>query len=187
MIDSGLGENPRHIENTLDPGGLMLKLVRTFGLVLFTLIFVSQNCFAQGLAERRAIKEYQETKYPALKTQIDSAAGFEAPISVDWEKIALAGDAENYMSDGYLTNIFFIPLIAAFKEVTADAMGKTALKEKLKGITLTYDSETAPSSNYANGLTFENGMLTVNFKPWSNSDDIKERTEAIRTLLETNL
>lgn len=147
---------------------------------------------AQGLAERRAIKEYQDTKYPDLKKQIDAAAGFDVKVTPHWDKLAQPGEAENYLKDEYISDIFFYPLIEALKDITKDEMGKTALKEKLKEVVITYDSETAPISNYKSGWIFENGVLTINYKPWTNSDgrdgsNYKERVAALKEILEEKL
>ena len=78
-------------------------------------------------------------------------------------------------------------MIRSFKAITADDMGKAALQEKLKSVTILYDEKTAPASNYADGLTFEDGKLTINWKPFSNAGDIEPRTKALTTLLESKL
>ena len=165
--------------------------MKKFYLVCLTFVIAlacfAPTCAAQGLAERRAIKSYEDGTFKDLHQQITAAAGFEVPVNVEWEKIALPGQSENYSQDGFWTNIYFKPLIEALKEVTKDDMGKTALKEKLKEITVTFDEETAPSSNYAKGITFDGGKLTVNFKPWSNADDIEQRKTAMQKMIEEKL
>lgn len=167
-----------------------------FAAILFTLVafFVQSigDAHAQGLAERRAIKEYQDTKFPDLKKQIDSAAGFEVKVTVHWDKLAIPGQAEHYLKDEYISDIFFYPLIEALKGVTKDEMGKSALKDKLKEIVITYDPATAPASNYKDGWKFDGSVLTINYQPWTNSDgrdgtNFKERVEAIRGNLEEKL
>ena len=140
-----------------------------------------------GLAERRAIKEYQDGKYVELKKAIDAAAGFEVAVDVQWDLIAQPGEADSYSSDDYWTNIYFQPLIDALKSVTSDAMGKDSLKEHLKQVVVTYDTATAPASNYPDGVKFVDGILTLNFTPWSNAGDVKPRTEAIQKTLEASL
>ncbi len=147
---------------------------------------------AQGLAERRAIKEYQDSKFPEFKKQIDAAAGFDVKVTVNWDKLAVPGQAEHYLEDEYISDIFFYPLIEALKSVAKDEMGKTALKSSLKEIVITYDAATAPASNYKNGYPFENGVLTINNQPWSNSDgrdgsNYKDRVKAITENLEEKL
>lgn len=140
-----------------------------------------------GLAERRAIKAYQDSTYPGLKKAIDQAAGFEPAMDVRWETIARPGEAENYKEDAYWTNIYFKPVADALRTISADQMGKDALQKSLKKIVVTYDEATAPASNYPNGVKFDGGTLTINFRPFSNSDDTKDRTDAIRKALEEKL
>ena len=158
-------------------------------IFIATVLFlsISQVTFAQSLAERRAIKSYQESVLPDLQNQINSAVGFEIPLNIDWEKIALPGGAENYSNDSYFTNIFFTPLIEAFTTIGSDDLGKEALKAGLNSINITYDPDTAPASNYKNGVSVENNELTLNFAPFSNAADVTQRAEAIVEVLETKL
>ena len=164
-----------------------------FALALTVIaIAQTQTVNAQGLAERRAIKEYEEKKFPEFKKQITEAAGFDVKVTVNWDKLAVAGKADKYMDDAYMSDIFFNPLIEALKEVGQDEMGKTALKEKLKEIVITYDPSTAPASNYKNGYPFNNGVLTINNEPWSNSDpkggpNFTDRVAAIKGNLEEKM
>lgn len=140
-----------------------------------------------GLAERRAIKTYQDNTYPELKKAVDAAAGFEVPVEVNWDAVALPGQASSYNEDDYLTNIFFKPLTAALKNITSDQMGRDALKGKLKKITITYDQTTAPISNYPNGVKFDGSTLAINFRPYANASDMKDRADAIQKALEAKL
>ena len=66
-------------------------------------------------------------------------------------------------------------------------MGAESLKSKLKKVVVTYDESTAPASNYPNGVKFENGTLTINFMPFSNSGDVEPRSKAIAAGLEAKL
>ncbi len=140
-----------------------------------------------ALPERRALKQYQETKFPEEQKKIHAAAGFEVPLEIKWESIARPGEASNYLEDAYWTNIYFEPLATALAQIKADDMGAKALKEKLKKIVVTYNKDTAPASNYPNGVTFEGGTLTVNFTPFTNADDTKDRAKAIQSVLESKL
>ena len=147
----------------------------------------AQDVSTLALPERRAVKQYQDTKFPAEQKDIEAAAGFSVPLDVKWGAIAKPGGAENYLQDDYWTNIFFVPLAKALKQVTADEMGAKALKEKLKKIVITYDKDTAPVSVYDKGVTFEGGTLTINFEPFSNSGDIEARVKSIADGLSAKL
>lgn len=162
--------------------GVMLAIAA--GLVLPATMARAQQL---GLAERRAIKNYQDTIFPGIQKDIDAAAAVPLPVEVEWDKIAVPGKAPDFDKPVFWTDIYFTPLIAALKSITADAMGKEALAAKLKKVVITFDDKTAPASNYANGLKFDGGTLTINFRPYSNSGDVKERTRTIQALLENNL
>lgn len=147
----------------------------------------AQDAASLALPERRALKEYQEKKLPELQKNINAAAKFDVPMEIQWGAIAQKDQGGSYMEDDYFTNVYFVPLANALKEVTSDAMGADALKAKLKKVVITYDQSTAPASNYPNGIKFENGTLTINFTPFSNSADVEPRTKAIAAGLESKL
>ena len=147
----------------------------------------AEDAPALALPERRAIKQYQETKLPDLQKSIQAAAGFDVPLEVKWDAIARPGEGASYLQDDYWTNIYFKPLAAALKGITNDELGAKALKDKLKKIVITYDKKTAPVSNYPEGVSFEGGTLTINFEPFTNANDTDDRTKAIAGKLEAKL
>jgi hypothetical protein len=140
-----------------------------------------------GLNERRAIDTYQKEQYPALQKRIQAAAGFDVPVEVNWNSIALPGDAEYYKQDDYFVKTIFEPIEAALARVAKDDMGKSALKDKLKKISVQY-SEAGPSASaYGERVKFDGGVLAVNFRPYTNTSDVKDRTDAIVKVLEAGL
>lgn len=46
-----------------------------------------------GLAERRSIKQFQDTRFATLKREIDDDAGGAIEVSVNWESLAKEGYA----------------------------------------------------------------------------------------------
>lgn len=140
-----------------------------------------------GLAERRAIAAYKESRYPAQEKAIQDAAGFAVPVEVAWDQLTVEGDAKYYSSPDYFEKTIFEPVAAGLKEVAKDQMGRDALREKLKSIRIRFDPKTAPASNYPLGLKFEGGVLDVNWRPYANVADFKERVEAVVKVLEKNL
>lgn len=68
-------------------------------------------------------------------------------------------------------------------------MGKEAVQAKLKKVVIVHDPETAPASNYANKLVFEEGILTINWMPYSNTNEnsIAERVDELKILIESKL
>ncbi len=140
-----------------------------------------------GLAERRAIAAYRQDRYPALEKAIQDAAGFPVPIEVAWDQLTIPGDAKYYADDAYFGKTIFEPVAAGLKEVGKDQMGRDALRQTLKAIRIRYDERTAPASNYPNGLKLEGGVLDVNWRPFANVADFKDRVEAVVKVLEKNL
>lgn len=140
-----------------------------------------------GLAERRAIAAYRESRYPAQEKAIQEAASFPVPVEVAWDQITLPGDAKYYADEGYFEKTIFEPIAAGLKEVGKDKMGREALQAKLKSIRIRFDEKTAPASNYPNGLKFDGGVLDVNWRPFSNVADFKDRVAAVVQVLEKNL
>lgn len=157
------------------------------GLALVLLV-PSSAVFAQvGLAERRAIAAYRQDKLPSIEMTIRKAAGFDVPVDVEWDQLTIPGDASHYADDEYYGKTIFQPLVAALSSITADQMGRDALKAKLQRIHVRFDEKTAPASNYPNGLNFPNGVLDINWRPYSNTADVKDRTKALTQIMEKNL
>jgi hypothetical protein len=168
----------------------MKKTLLTF-MMLSGLLFstFAQEASKLGLAERRALKAYQETQYPAIEKGIKGAAGYDVPLEVKWEEIAKVGNADVYKENIYWGTTIFEPLTKALAAITADDMGKTALKAKLKKIIIMHDEKTAPASNFPMGLTWDTGTLIINWTPYSNTDAtfVVERIKALQDLLESKL
>jgi hypothetical protein len=146
-----------------------------------------------SLAERRAVKAYQDEKLPALHAALNEAAGTDLALEVHWEAIARPDyPAESYADDDFWTNVFFTPLAAALRSVGQDDMGKEAIKAGIKTVVITYDEATAPVSAYENGLNLAGGTLTLNFQPYTNTGDensyyFKDRVAAIVKFIESKL
>lgn len=135
-------------------------------------------------AEREAIEAYRQGIYPGQLRDIHDSAGFAVPLEVDWDSIALPGNAADYANEDYWTNVYFVPLAEALDMLTSYAEGRQAIRDRLKTIQVRYDPRTAPKTDYRAGVAFENGVLTVNFRPASQGTQIEERTEAIQSALE---
>lgn len=124
---------------------------------------------------------------PSIEKSIQEAAGFPVPISLDLGRLALPGYADSYGSDDYLRKPIIDPLVKSLAAISQDEIGKEALNRKLKRIVITYDEATATVSNYENGVIFDSGNLTINWKPFTNVDDLEARSRAVTKVLEDNL
>jgi len=60
-----------------------------------------------GLAERRGAEQFKSNDYPGWKSRIDEAAGFEVPVEVAWDELAVAGYAGSYAE--FFPKVYFQP------------------------------------------------------------------------------
>jgi hypothetical protein len=134
-----------------------------------------------GLAERRALKEFQDNKFPDLEKRLNTAAGFELKLDVNWDQ--MMKDEYSHLLDEGLLKVFFQPLEEALKAITFDNMGKEALKEGLKQVIIKNTSDYYSPSYFK----FEGGTLTIDHTPYSNQGDVKDQTDAIKKILEKGL
>jgi hypothetical protein len=132
-----------------------------------------------GLAERRAIKDFETNKFPALKAQVIAALGYDLPIEVNWESLAIENSAHLYADS--IPKVYFEPLVEAFKAICIDDMGKEALKGALKKIIIKGDGGkySAPGC-----YTFAEGVLTFDHNSTSNVGNGRERATELQKMLE---
>ncbi|MDN6858789.1 hypothetical protein QO207_19525 [Pseudomonas sp. CAN2814] len=142
---------------------------------------------APTAVEQAAISSYQQSVFQAQLKDIHHSAGFAVPVEVDWDSIALPGQAAHYGTDDYWTNVYFVPLAEALDMLTSYDLGRQAMKDKLKRIVIRYDASDSAAHDYRRAVAFESGVLSINFRPASAAGQIEERTEAIQSSLETAL
>lgn len=135
-----------------------------------------------GLAERRAIVEFQNSKFPEIKEKLNKTAGFEVNIEIDWDSI-MDDEGSAELFEESLPKVYFTPLIQAIKQICIDDIGKEALQKGLKKVII---SNLTGNSNEDN-FTFVYGTLKIDHQPCCNIDYIAERTQAIKALLENGL
>ncbi|CAN5590953.1 hypothetical protein BH10BDE1_BH10BDE1_34880 [soil metagenome] len=106
-----------------------------------------------GLAERRAVQTVKETDFKNFEAGVKALCGFDLKLDFDWA--ALEGNkecvwiCENKKFNGFM----FEKITEALTSICVDAMGKTALQEKVKEIKM---------NPVAGELEFSAGVLTVN-------------------------
>jgi hypothetical protein len=84
-----------------------------------------------GLAERRKIKELQETTFPERVQEIEEICGKAIPYEVDWE--SLADDLEGL---NFIDNLSCHRLNMALRVICQDDLGKEAVRDGLRLIRL---------------------------------------------------
>jgi hypothetical protein len=134
-----------------------------------------------GLAERRGVERFKNDDYPGWKSRIDEAAGFEVPVEVAWEELAVADYADSYGE--FFAKVYFQPLVDALRAVTIDDLGKGALREGLSKIVIRNEGGFYSTS----GISFTDGVLTFDHQPHANIDYGEERAKGLQRTLESGL
>ena len=130
-----------------------------------------------GLEEKRAVKGFQDSKLPALMKEIQALTS--CPVEIDWDSLA-TGDGMDpaYWAEAW-EQVFFRPVIDGLKEISSDDLGKDALKSSLKKIEMCNKGGNWGESAFS----FDSGVLKVDHKPFTNIDDVRERTKHVADVL----
>ncbi|MEV7392207.1 MULTISPECIES: hypothetical protein [unclassified Streptomyces] len=134
-----------------------------------------------GLAERRSVERFKNDDYPGWKSRIDEAAGFEVPVEVAWQELAVADYADRYAE--YFPQVYFQPLVDALSAVAADDLGKEALREGMSKVVIRNTGEFFSPS----GISFTDGVLTFDHMSDTNTHHGEERTKVLQDVLESAL
>lgn len=137
-----------------------------------------------GLAQRRIVQEYQSSVFPGWKKQFDEVCGWEIPMEVRWETMQDDGRDNKDQYFQWYDAVYFRPLMAAFKELCSDKMGKDAVKAGVKKIII----DGTDGISYRSS-TFDGGILTMMHKFDTNveSRNEQERAEGWKKLIEGKL
>jgi hypothetical protein len=134
-----------------------------------------------GLAERRGVEQFKNNEYPGWKSRIDAAAGFEVPVEVNWEELAVADYASSYAE--FFPQVYFQPLVDALSAVAVDNLGKSALREGLSKVIIRNTGGFYSTS----GISFADGVLTFDHQPHANVGYGEERAKGLQQTLESGL
>jgi len=134
-----------------------------------------------GLKEKRACQDFMTNVYPALKSQVETAAKAPVEIEVAWD--GLQEEGMDHMYAEAWPKIYFEPLVKGLSAITADQMGAEALAGSLKKILIKNDNTHANPD----GITFAGGVLTINHKPTTNISNVSDRAGKIQSVIENAL
>lgn len=135
-----------------------------------------------GLQEKRAIAAFQEKEFVNLIKELNTAAGYEPEIAVNWDTLAI--EDYGHLYDEGFTKVYFEPLINALKEITADDLGKEALKETLQKIIIKNGNNFGSAKS---AYSFADGVLTIDHSPITNINDVAERTKYLVQFLSAKM
>jgi hypothetical protein len=133
------------------------------------------------LAERRAVERFRGDDYPDWKAKIDRTTGFEVPVDVAWDELAVAEYSSSYAT--FFPKVYFQPLVDALSAITIDEIGRSAVRDGLRKIVVRNTDQYSSTSGFA----FQDGVLTIDHKPHTNVDDGEERAKGLQRMLESGL
>jgi hypothetical protein len=135
-----------------------------------------------NLTQRRMVQQFEES-FKKWNVEFDKICGCSIPVECDWNTFFFGTQQMNQETiTKCWQEFYFDSLSAAFKLICADPMGKAAVKESVKKITVTgIDSQEYKSS------TFENGEFHVKHSPSSYGESVKERGVRWQKLIEAAL
>lgn len=128
-----------------------------------------------GLAERKAVQVVKDGDYKTFQNEINKICGFDVKMNFDWSLIENHSDCKSIMDNHRYKSFMFDRILGALTKITADDMGKGAIKESLKEIQMIPE---------AGAATFAAGVLTVRNDLTGNC---AYSADQIQTVLEKNL
>ncbi len=128
-----------------------------------------------GLAERKVVVEVKETDFKAFEAKVKALCGYDVGIRFDWATLENNEECTSICSNKRYNGYMFDRIIEVFTSVCADSIGKGAVEEKLKSISL------IPVAGQAE---FSNGILTVRNDLTGNG---AYSADKIKTILEEGL
>ncbi len=104
-----------------------------------------------GLAEKRWAQDKKKTDEQAFVAQISATLGFAVPVEIDWD-----GFSNDLAEAQYITHDSYgLPnLVKALSTITADELGKEAIKSSLKKIVI------GPGKSDDTSFAFDQGVIT---------------------------
>jgi hypothetical protein len=129
-----------------------------------------------GLAEKRKIKELQDTTLPERVREIEEICGAPIPYDVDWDSFADDLEGLNFMD-----NLSCHRLNMALRVICADDLGKEAVRETVKKVRLRNVKDKSGM-----GLAFADGVLEMRCAYALRTDGMFSDNE-IRAFLMTKL
>jgi hypothetical protein len=135
-----------------------------------------------GLVQRRIIADYQSKQFPKWVEEFKKVVSFEIPIEVKWDTLMSDSYSKPEQYFEWIDKVFFKPLIDVFSSLCSDDMGREAVKTSVKKILIDGTEGSSPGAS-----KFEDGTLFLNHKFHTNVDNVKERTEGWRKMLEAKL
>lgn len=136
-----------------------------------------------GLAEKKAIHDFQTNNWPAMLERIKAAAGYELEVAPQWDTLMPhEKNAPKYAH--FFEQFFVLPIENCFKEFAKEDFTKKAVSEGIKKITLSNTKNNYYSTGY---VTVNGSEVNLEWDLWTNVDRVDERTKTLKTAIEKAL
>ena len=136
-----------------------------------------------GLAEKKAIHDFQTTQWPAMLQRMQTAAGYNLEVVPLWD--TLVPHEKNVAKYAYYFEQFFVlPIENCFKEFAKDSFTKSAVSNGIKKITLSNTKNNYYTTDWATVTLPE---VNLEWDLWTNVDRLEERTTTLKTAIEKSL
>lgn len=136
-----------------------------------------------GLAEKKAVHDFQTNEWPKMAERIKAAAGYDLEVVPLWEHLVPhEKNAPRYAY--FFEQIFVIPIENCFKEFAKDNFTKEAVSKGIKKITL---SNTKNIYSETQWLTMNPPEINLEWDIWTNVDRVQGRTESLKKAIEKAL
>ncbi len=133
-----------------------------------------------GLAERKALAQYQQNVFPAWQKKFNDLLGYPLELEVEWSTLGEEGQA--HLFEEGLNVIYFEPLLLALQAVAVDDFSKQALRDGFKKF---FVSGIEPADRVF--YTFSDKTLFYRHNFTGNENDLPDKRDRIVHLLEKNL
>ena len=124
------------------------------------------------------IKEFKKTVFPDLERSFRKATGMDVELEVHWDSLTTEKFDKDF-AEG-LKKVYFVPLIAACKNICRVDEGKRHLKAKLKKVIFRDKDHLTGRDAY----TLADGLLTIDHQVGADVSAVDERIELLTELLQ---
>lgn len=125
-------------------------------------------------------REFKEKVYPDLESSLRKAIGKNVECHVVWDSLTRENFDEKYAEE--LKRVFFVPLIAACKNICRDEKEKESLKTKLEKVVFCNKNHLSGQASFS----FVDGVLTIDHEVNNVTLTVDERIEIVTQILTGN-
>ncbi len=136
-----------------------------------------------GLAEKKALHDFQTTAWPEMLKRIQTAAGYNLEVVPLWDTLVPhEKNAPKYTH--FFEQFFVLPIENCFREFAKDDFTKSAVSSGIKKITLSNTKNNYYTTDWA---TVSLPEVNLEWDLWTNVDRLDERVSTLKKAIEKAL